>query len=65
MTLFTARTVSGISLPRRRFTGWATLYFLVYVGVPILAIAFLLDVLIFYAIDEFLDQCYGVLCLLN
>lgn len=57
--------VSGVSLPRRRFTGWAALYFLVYLGLPVLGLALILDVIFYLIFTDFLDSCYGVLCLLT
>ena len=65
MSLFKARSVNGISIPRRRFTGWAALYFAVFVCVPILGFALLLDIVFYLIFTHFLGRCYGVLCLLN
>lgn len=65
MALFSTHAVRGVVLPRRRFTVWGALYFFAYVGVPVLGLAFLLDLLIYVAFDQLLDRCYGVLCLLS
>lgn len=65
MNLFQTPSVSGVSLPRRRFTGWAVLYFLIYVGLPILALALVLDIIFYLIFTKFFDSCYGVLCLLT
>ena len=65
MKLFKTPTVSGICLPRRRFTGWAVLYFMAFVCAPVLGLALILDI-IFYLVFTFVfDRCYGVLCLLT
>ena len=65
MTLFfhKAHTVSGATIPRRKFTGWAVLYFFVLVCVPVLLIALALDVLFYFIFQEFFDSCYAVTCL--
>ena len=65
MKFFKASSVSGISLPRRRFTGWAVVYFLVFLGLPILGLALILDVIFYFVFTEIFDSCYGVLCLLT
>ena len=65
MTLLKTPSVSGVSLPRRRFTGWAIVYFLVFLGVPILGLALILDVIFYLIFTKFFDSCYGLLCLLN
>ena len=62
MRLFKARVVSGVSLPRRRFTAWAALYFVAIVCAPILGLAFAIDVMLFFVFTRLLDRCYGVLC---
>ena len=65
MKFFHTPTVHGVSLPRRRFTGWAVLYFLIFLGTPVLGAALLLDVLFYFVFTRFLDRCYGLLCLLT
>jgi hypothetical protein len=65
MQLHQSPTVSGVSLPRRRFTGWAALYFLVYFVLPVLGLALILDVIFYLIFTDLLDSCYGVLCLLT
>ena len=63
MNFFQTPTVRGVSLPRRRFTGWAFVYFLLFVGAPILGLALILDVLFYIVFTGIFDSCYGVLCL--
>ena len=65
MKFFQTPSIDGVSLPRRRFTGWAIIYFLVFVGGPILAVGLILDVIFYLIFTNFLDSCYGVLCLLS
>ena len=65
MKFFQTLSISGISLPRRRFTGWAIVYFLVFFGAPILGIALILDVIFYLVFTKFFDSCYGLLCLLT
>ena len=42
------RRIRGVIVPRRRFTLWAAIYFVVFVALPILGIAALLDYLVFF-----------------
>jgi len=65
MSFFQTPSVSGVSLPSRRFTGWAAAYFLVFVATPVLGLALILDVISYLVFTEFYDSCYGVLCLLT
>ena len=54
--------VFGIELPRRRFTRWAALYFILYFCLPLLVLCLGLDVLLYLVYRELFDTCYGVLC---
>jgi len=65
MTLFFRKVpaVSGVSVPRRRFTVWAVLYFLVLFCLPVLTIALALDVIFYVIFQEFFDSCYAAICL--
>lgn len=65
MNFFQTPSVNGVSLPRRHFTGWALVYFLVFVGAPILGLALILDVFFYLVFTEIFDRCYGLLCLLT
>ena len=65
MKLFQTSSIGGVSLPRRRFTGWAVIYFLIFLCTPILGLALILDVLFYFVFTELFDSCYGVLCLLT
>ena len=49
MSLFRDRSVAihGIEIPRRRFTRWAAVYFVMFICLPVFAIAFVLDYLIY------------------
>ncbi|MBT5049609.1 MAG: hypothetical protein HOM58_14005 [Rhodospirillaceae bacterium] len=65
MKFFTTQTIGGVTLPRRRFTGWAALYFVLFVCVPFLGLALLLDVIFYLIFTRVFDSCYGVLCLFS
>lgn len=65
MNFFRTHNIGGVILPRRRFTGWAALYFVVFVCVPFLGIALLLDVIFYLIFTRLFDSCYGLLCLLS
>ena len=54
--------VRGVIVPRRRFTIWAAVYFMGFVCLPILAIAFALDTVVYFTIDKSLGTCLSVLC---
>ncbi len=55
--------VRGVRAPRRRFTGWAALYFLAFVCVPVLGLAAILDVALYFVFTEWFESCYALLCL--
>jgi len=57
------QTLRGQRIPRRRFTGWAALYFALFFCLPLLGLAFLLDLALYLVFDRLFDACYGVLCL--
>jgi len=67
MTLFFRKvsTVAGIHIPRRCFTKWAALYFVMFVCLPVLVMAFILDVIFYEIFRHFFDACYGLMCLFN
>ncbi|MDH3239277.1 MAG: hypothetical protein OEO83_01280 [Alphaproteobacteria bacterium] len=54
--------VRGVIAPRRRFTVWAALYFVLFVALPVLAIAFALDTAVYFAVDRPFGTCLAVLC---
>jgi hypothetical protein len=54
--------VRGFMVPRRRFTVWAAVYFLVFVCLPVLGIAFAVDTLLYVAVDKSFGTCLSVLC---
>ena len=54
--------IMGRDIPRRRFTGWAALYFAVYICVPLLALGAALDALLHVVLEAAFGICYGVLC---
>lgn len=58
-------TIRGVEVPRRRFTRWAALYFLLNLCLPVLGLAFLLDAALYLLFDRVFGACYGLLCLLG
>lgn len=56
------QTLRGRRIPRRRFTGWAALYFALFFCLPVLTLAFLLDLALYLVFDRLFDACYGLLC---
>ena len=56
--------VRGVTIPHRRFTVWALIYFLLFVGLPVTLIMGGLDLLLYVIFVEGLGvSCYGVQCL--
>lgn len=56
--------IHGHRVPGRRYTGWAVLYFLVFVALPVLALTLLMDVAGWYVAVRLMGaECYGLLCL--
>ena len=56
------QSVHGVSVPRRRFTIWAAVYFAAFVCIPVLAIAFGLDTLLYSLVDKPFGTCLSVFC---
>ncbi len=56
--------IHGHIIPAPRFTPWAWLYFTAFVAVPILGVALLLDIALFFIFRDVFGRCYGLLCLL-
>ncbi len=56
--------VHGHTVPARRFTGWALLYALLFIGVPVTLLGAGLD-LVGWAVTVqlFGAECYGIGCL--
>jgi hypothetical protein len=54
--------IRGVVVPRRRFTVWAALYFMVFVCLPVLGVAFAVDALLYVAVDKSFGTCLSVLC---
>jgi hypothetical protein len=59
------QAVYGHVIPKRRFTRWAAYYFLLYVGLPVLALGVLVDLLFYLVFDSLFGRCYALLCLLG
>ena len=50
-------------MPGVRLTGWGWIYLALYVALPVLTLAFLLDLALYFAADRLFGICYAVLCL--
>jgi hypothetical protein len=55
-------TIHGHDIPRRRFTFRAALYFALFVALPVLGMAALLDYAL-YSLADRIGGCYAVFCL--
>lgn len=55
--------VSGVTLPRRRFTGWAAAYFLLFVFLPVTLVCLALDAAFYFMFAEAFDSCFALFCL--
>ncbi len=56
-------SINGITIPRRRFTAWAGVYFLLFFCLPFLSVCLVADLLFYLVFTRALDSCYGLLCL--
>lgn len=56
-------TVRGVDLSGPRLTRWGWTYLALYIALPVLALAFLLDLLFYVVADRVFGVCYAVLCL--
>ena len=61
----TPKPIHGHIIPPRRFTGWAAIYFALFVCVPLLGLGFLLDLALYTIFRDLFDACYAVMCLLE
>ena len=59
------KRIRGVDVPPRRFTGWALVYFVVFLCLPLLGVAVALDVALYFLWDTYFESCYAVLCLLE
>jgi hypothetical protein len=59
------QTVKGRDLPGPKFTGWAWIYFALYVALPVLALGLLLDIVFYFAAAYGFGSCYAILCLFD
>ena len=57
--------IMGLDIPRRRFTGWAALYFVIFFCVPLLALCAALDAALYFFLKSSLGICYGLPCWLG
>lgn len=54
--------VRGVVLPGPRLTKWAWFYLALYVVLPVLGVAFLLDLILYFVFREIFGACYAALC---
>ena len=55
----------GVSIPRRRFTIWAALYFALFVCLPLLGLTLFLDLGLYFFFDRVFGSCYALFCFLG
>ena len=55
--------VRGVDLPGPRLTAWGWAYLFLYVALPVLAVALILDVVLYLVADRVFGACYALLCL--
>lgn len=56
--------IHGHAVPIRRFTGWALIYVLIFIGLPITLLMALLDLAAWsLTVHVFGAECYGIGCL--
>ena len=60
-----AARIRGVTIPPRRFTPWAALYFILFFCLPLLALCLALDVVLYLVFTRVFDSCYAVLCLFD
>lgn len=53
----------GVDIPGPRLTRWALFYLGLYVALPVMALALLLDAVLYFIADRVFGVCYAVLCL--
>ena len=56
-------TVRGVDLPGPRLTRWAWLYLGIYIALPVMTLALLLDLALYFLADRLFSVCYAVFCL--
>ncbi|MGD8810480.1 MAG: hypothetical protein PVG24_12800 [Gammaproteobacteria bacterium] len=56
-------TVRGVDLPGPRLTRWAWLYLGLYVALPVMTFALLLDLALYFLADRLFGVCYALFCL--
>ncbi len=55
--------VLGHVIPRRRFTRWAVLYFLLYFCLPVLLLGLAIDITLYAVFTGLFGRCYALFCL--
>jgi hypothetical protein len=56
-------TLQGVNMPGPRMTAWAWGYLAVYIALPVLTLALLLDLVMYFIFDRVFGVCYALLCL--
>jgi hypothetical protein len=57
------KSINGVIIPPRRFTVWAGVYFGLFLCLPLLGTAALLDYALYTVFRDVFDACYAVMCL--
>lgn len=57
--------IMGLDIPRRRFTGWAAVYFAAFFCAPLLALCAALDAFLGVVLRAAYGICYGIVCWLG
>lgn len=57
------KPINGVVIPPRHFTGWAALYFIAFVCLPVTGAGALLDFALYTIFRDWFDACYAVMCL--
>lgn len=55
--------VRGVTLPRRSFTGWAAIYTLLFVALPVTLVGLALDAAFYLLFADMFDSCFALYCL--
>ena len=56
------KAINGVIAPGPRFTRWALWYFILHVAIPVMSVASLLDIGLWYLSRTVGTGCYALLC---
>lgn len=63
MTRSRKAAVRGVDMPGPRLTRWAWYYIGLYIALPVMTLALLLDLALYFLADRLFGVCYAVFCL--